>query len=471
MTTILEFQTIADLCAEVDAAGPRQWLIRGIWPAGSYGVHAAEMKAQKTWNALDLAISVASHTPWLGTIPVDDPGPVLIFAGEGGKAAIVRRLRGICASRNILLELLPLVVSTRSPHLNSDDHLNLIAAQLAETKPRLVLLDPLYLAARGAKGSDLYAMGELLERAQHLCEPDNVALFAVTHYNRKEGSGPNRFTGAGPAEWGRVLIGARVVSRHTHPETKATTLLAELDIIGGEVPDQTLRVRRDIHTDNPDDLDSPLHYHVEIVPKDDTVADTTELAPAARKILEALETLKRPAMWRDIVDQIDEKHGHGLKRETVSRNLSTLEKGGLVECTNPDSAATDTKFWTIKTPLVTACDQLVTSQDPACDQTGRSQAITSTGDALVTDVISPYGRSHSHGHNPRSHHNGDHKPDENENFWRDDPLADEVTRSQADEISWAETQDAIYALQQQTGEYGFPIEDVIAEARRLRGEN
>ena len=116
----LEFLTAAELCARVDAAGRRRWLIRGVWPEGAYGVHAAEMKAQKTWNGLDLAVSVASGTPWLDAFPIDDPGPVLVFAGEGGAASIVRRLRTICASRDLVLERLPIVVCTRSPHLADD---------------------------------------------------------------------------------------------------------------------------------------------------------------------------------------------------------------------------------------------------------------------------------------------------------------------------------------------------------------
>ena len=73
---LLPFRSLADLCRDVDAAGPRRWLIRGIWPAGAYGVHAAEPKAGKTWNALDLAVSVASGTPWLGRHPRRRSRPV-----------------------------------------------------------------------------------------------------------------------------------------------------------------------------------------------------------------------------------------------------------------------------------------------------------------------------------------------------------------------------------------------------------
>ena len=43
----LEFLSLAELRARVTAAGPRRWLLRGLWPAGDYGIHSAEQKAKK----------------------------------------------------------------------------------------------------------------------------------------------------------------------------------------------------------------------------------------------------------------------------------------------------------------------------------------------------------------------------------------------------------------------------------------
>ncbi len=180
----LEFTSLADLCARVDTAGPRRWLIRGIWPGGAYGVHAAEMKAQKTWNALDLAVSGASGTPWLGTYPIEDTGPVVIFAGEGGEASIVRRLRAICASRDLKAENLPITICTRAPHLGDAGHMLAFQTHLEAVRPRLVILDPLYLSLGGADGKDLCAMGRLLERPQILCDQLGTSLIVVTHFNR-----------------------------------------------------------------------------------------------------------------------------------------------------------------------------------------------------------------------------------------------------------------------------------------------
>jgi hypothetical protein len=337
---------LADVAAEVDARGPRRWLIRGLWPAGDYGVHGAEPKAGKTWNALDLAVSVASGTPWLGAFPIETTGPVIVFAGEGGDGNLVRRVRAIAAGRGVPADDLPIWVCVRAPHLSDAAHLAEFDRTVRAVKPALVTLDPLYLAAGGANGADLYAMGRLLERPQHICQAAHAALFVVTHYNRaRDLKGAARLTGAGPAEWGRVLIGAEIVSRHTDNLTKATTVLSELTVTGGEIPDQTIRVRRVVRAHDPDDLDSPLDYTVDTPDDDDPqpMPSGSNLPPAATKLLAAVRAHEQPAPVAALVDWIAEHHGHGLKRETCSRALNDLRKRGLVDYI--DQGAGVGKLW------------------------------------------------------------------------------------------------------------------------------
>lgn len=331
----LIFQSLADLAAEVDAQGPRRWLLRGVWPAGDYGVHAAEHKAQKTWNTADLVISVASGTPWLGAIPVDSPGPVLMFVGEGGKANTVRRLRAVATARDLIAEQLPIVVCVRAPHLGDRTHLHLLAEQVKTQQPALVTIDPLYLSAAGANLADLYAMGALLEAPQRICQAAGAALWIVTHFNRKPGGGAARITGAGPAEWGRVLISADVSSRVTEPGTRASVVVTELRVVGGEVPDRTLLLRRRIWSDDPDDLDAALHVECTVTETDtpDVSAATppaTRLSPAASKLLGALRDADGPRSASELVDAVVAAHGHGLTRQTVSTALNALRRAGFV---------------------------------------------------------------------------------------------------------------------------------------------
>jgi hypothetical protein len=231
-------------------------------------------------------------------------------------------------------DALPIIVCCRAPYLGDKHHRAEFERMVVETGPRLVILDPFYLAARGAKGADLYAMGEVLEYPQRVCVEAGAALFIVTHFNRRDGRGALRITGAGPAEWGRVLIAADVKSRRTDPQTKATTVITELDCIGGEIPDATLRVTRTISADEPDDLDSPLHVRVvvtEIDPAEHDGADE-DMPPARRKLLDALRAANAPKTVAQLVDWVAERHGHGLRRQTCSTELNALERDGLADC-------------------------------------------------------------------------------------------------------------------------------------------
>lgn len=345
---LLEFRSIGQLRDAVRAAGPRRWLLRGVIPAGDYGVHGAEPKAQKTFNTSDLAVAVASGTPWLGLIEVDAPGPVLMFVGEGGDGNTLRRLDAAAEERGLTTDDLPIVVCTRAPHLNDVAHMVQLEQQIAVQRPALVTLDPLYLAARGAELGDLYKMGALLERPQRICQALGASLFVVTHFNRQAGTGARRLTGAGPAEWGRFLITATVKARHGDG-AGGTRVLTEVEVIGGEIADHKFRINRHVWADDADDLDSALHTSTEASRVDDEEtsdgdATPADLGPAARKLLEAIDALGCGS-GAQLVDRIAERHGHGLTRETVSRELNKLEAAGLV--THVEDGAT-TNRWPVK---------------------------------------------------------------------------------------------------------------------------
>lgn len=347
---VLRFETVAELRARVAAQGPRRWLVRGVWPEGSYGVHAGEPKTQKTWNGLDLAVSVASGTPWLGRFEVDAAGPVVVFAGEGGDGAILRRVDAIAAHKGVDPDGLPFVVCARSPRLSDVGDMSQVADELRTLRPALAVLDPFYLSARGAKPGDMYAMGALLQTAQHVCSDAGCALFVVHHFNRSrdEHSSAARMSGAGPAEWGRVLIGARVVTRHTDPATTQTRVLTELDVIGGEVADSSFRALRTVRAEDPDDLDSPLTYAVTTTDAHDDQPAVTALpgaAPSAVRVYGVLSEAGVSLTVRSIGDRLAEQ-GRPLKARTIQEALRSL--GTKVEGVEID--ARGTTEWAVTDP-------------------------------------------------------------------------------------------------------------------------
>jgi hypothetical protein len=296
-------EDLAVVLARVQAAGPPTWLIQGVWPRDAYGVFAAEDKAGKTWAILDLACSVAAGVPWLGHFPCLPSGPVLVFLGEGGERAMVRRLAAICAHKHLNLQVLAarrrLRLCFRVPKLTSGQELQAVAAELAEHPAALVVLDPLYLAVAGAaSGADLYAMGAVLSGIQGVCQQAGAALVVVTHWNKTgEGRGAKRISGVGPGAWGRVLCSAGVANRTTTPDGASTVVLA-VEVIGGELADLAFRVRRTVRSEDPADLASPLHYAVEVLPED--VGDdgpAAELKPSRRWVLAALRAGVRCSRW------------------------------------------------------------------------------------------------------------------------------------------------------------------------------
>lgn len=94
----------------------------------------------------------------------------------------------------------------------------------------------------------------------------------------KDGVGSEDMSGAGPAEWGRVLISAERESARTDHAAKATDVVITLAVKGGEIADQEIRVHRRIWADDPEDLNAPLHLTVSATDPTDTDPTDTDAA-------------------------------------------------------------------------------------------------------------------------------------------------------------------------------------------------
>lgn len=321
----LRFLAVAELRKLVASRGKPTWLFRGLWPGDAYGVIAAEDKVGKTWVAVDAAVSVASGTSWLGRFPCDSPGPVLLLAGEGGERGILRRLDAVAASRGLTLDDLPIRVLLRVPHLTNTKHMAEVRAELETHPARYVTLDPLYLAARGANGNDLYAMGEHLEVLQHISQEAGAALTVVTHFNKTgEGRGSRRITGAGPGAWGRVLVTGTVDASTTDPVTHSSTVDVTWQAIGGEIPATSFAVRRKVWTEDPDDLASSMHYQLEdLEPSQDPGSRRPRADTAADRVSTVLAAAVAPMTVRQIGDALA-VDGKPLKARTIQECLQAL---------------------------------------------------------------------------------------------------------------------------------------------------
>jgi hypothetical protein len=122
-------------------------------------------------------------------------------------------------------------------------------------------------------------------------------------------------------------------------------------------------IRVTVHKDRPAHLQRPHPCELHLASDPDTHriawetrpanADNAalDLPPSQIKLLEALAVRGAfpdtdiDADGPELVDTIDERHGHGLKRETVSRQLNDARRSGLVICTNAEGIGVAPKRW------------------------------------------------------------------------------------------------------------------------------
>lgn len=193
-------------------AEPLDWLIRGLWLAGSYGPFGGAKKTLKTYIALTAAVAVAAGRPAFNNPDweVPEPRPVLYYGGEGGLEMYKRRLQRVAADVYGIADLseLPIVLVTDVGPFDGlafRETLTRNIAQVTERwgQPGLVVLDSLYnYHPADVEVSNLYERGRLLGQLSNALRGHGVALWVVDHFN-KNGNGIDldRLAQAGMSAW------------------------------------------------------------------------------------------------------------------------------------------------------------------------------------------------------------------------------------------------------------------------------
>ena len=346
----MDIEPLGAWLAEADFGGPRPFLVKPLWPSDAYGVLGAQDKAGKTWAAVDLAVSVANATPWFGEYEIGRRGSVVYFCGEGGKRNLARRFAAVAASKELgpwLQDGRPswsdrIRISDAVPQLTEQRALEQVDEDLeAHQDTALVIIDPLYLASAGLKGSDLYEMGRAFQGIQRIVQAAGAALVILTHWNKTgEGDGASRFTGVGPGAWGRVLGSAKIEEARREDTSSVVTL--KWTFTGSEIPESEFWMRRTVSAVDPDDLDSAMLYHVECSEENPVKAERS-IEKAADQA--GAELAKQRALWKVIADlgepaSVNELLGTvgGGKGALTDRLRAMVELGRLTVSDGPNRA-------------------------------------------------------------------------------------------------------------------------------------
>ena len=174
--------------AALEVPAQRQtWLVEQLWTNGAVGVIGGSPKSGKSWLVLDMAVSVSSGTPCLGTFPVHASGPVLLYAAEDSAAALRARLETLSQIRRLDFASLDVrVITAESLRLDRTEDQGRLEATVLVHHPVLLVLDPLvrvHAIDENAAGQVAALLGYL----RSLQRKTGVAI-ALVHHVRKNAS-------------------------------------------------------------------------------------------------------------------------------------------------------------------------------------------------------------------------------------------------------------------------------------------
>jgi hypothetical protein len=176
----------------VEASTSHQWLVEGILVNGQSMFMGGPKKSYKTSVALDLAVSLASGTPFLGHFAVPKPKRVLMLSGESGGASLRETASRVASARGLDIKELTrasnrgtLELCATLPDITDPGALAYLAEETerwdVELTPEeiddpglqgcgaggydVVIIDPLYLCfpGGGVNSADLMSMGTVLQ--------------------------------------------------------------------------------------------------------------------------------------------------------------------------------------------------------------------------------------------------------------------------------------------------------------------
>lgn len=213
-----EWRLIDDAAFEADVVD-HAYLVGGILAAKQPCVVGGFYKSLKTTICIELAVSLASGTPFLGRFEIPQPRRVVIFSGESGQSTLQEIVRRVRESKGLAVEHVAsnLLWNTRVPSLGNPRHLAAVRRSIEKAKADVVIFDPLYqMLSANTEASNLFAVGGELAKISRLAD-DTGATPIVCHHTRTTLANPfgepqlQDLAWAGIREWARqwLLLGRR----------------------------------------------------------------------------------------------------------------------------------------------------------------------------------------------------------------------------------------------------------------------
>jgi DnaB-like helicase N terminal domain/AAA domain len=190
---------------------PPPWLIKGVIIAGQPVVLGGPNKTLKTSIDIDMAVSLATATPFLGKFAVPRPVRVGFISGESGQFVIRQNALEMCRTRGIDLDRDENIFwGFNLPQITNDDHLRAVEEIITDNGLEVLKLDPFYFTIDGeaVDMKNMFSIGSILDRFGKLCLSLGCLPVLTHHFvkSRQEPYAPpelNELAYGGISQWMR----------------------------------------------------------------------------------------------------------------------------------------------------------------------------------------------------------------------------------------------------------------------------
>ena len=305
------------------------WAVEDWLPDSSITFLVSPPESYKTWLLLDLAVSVSANVPFLGRYQVNSPGPTLIIQQEDSHAGLTDRL-ALIVEQKLGMEAkmegsawqvpsmpdLPIYVHpSRMLRFDNPRVLEGLEAQIAEIRPRVVLIDPLYSTTAQVDNymADLANQMMVLKawRDRYGCS------FVIAHHSKKNVDPDST---AREDSWGSQFLNAFLeagwqIRRNPRLAQNEVVVRRHSKVMGNQAP---VSLTFDISTVY------PMRYRVTVRDYEAQAPGAAPRQPAQANLLDILDA-EGPMTQADMVSHT------GKNRSTISRQIRQLEAAGMVE--------------------------------------------------------------------------------------------------------------------------------------------
>lgn len=302
------------------------WMVQDWLPDKSITFLVSPPESYKTWILLDLAASVATGLPFLGSFAVNQTGPTLIIQQEDSHTGLTDRLALIVEQKlgmtaNLegdewqvpsMPDIPVYIHPSRMLRFDNKKVVEELEKQIEILKPKVILIDPLYSTTASTDNymSDLANQMMVLKtwRDKYGCS------FVIAHHSKKNLDPDST---AREDSWGSQFLNAFLeagwqIRRNPKLPQNEIIVRRHSKVMGNQNP---ISLTFNISTQY------PMKY--EVTSRKYEVAPAEHKQPAQAGLLDMLSN--RDLSQTDICEQT------GKSKSTISRQMRQLEAAGLVE--------------------------------------------------------------------------------------------------------------------------------------------